>query len=240
MSSDCVGFVLGHGLRELLITAFVLGRSEESVNFLQFCPQKRSLQGSCYFYYLGAAHRPSKVVRGAKRRLGLYATSPPPFLLAGMQRCCTHRLPSGRHPRPALCWDLFGSAETCALVNNGQGTLQLEGWAPGPFPQSKPAPCGFFLSSDQASGAFSLGNCHHLFCAVPEDKHVGPFYFKILLLNKNSSVRKSQKSQTWFLSGSPLGQSFYSSNWAFCSFWLLSPSPMKGIICSQGSLTPSS
>lgn len=99
MSSDCVGFVLGHGLRELLITAFVLGRSEESVNFLQFCPQKRSLQGSCYFYYLGAAHRPSKVVRGAKRRLGLYATSPPPFLLAGMQRCCTHRLPSGRHPR---------------------------------------------------------------------------------------------------------------------------------------------
>lgn len=81
MSSDCVGFILGHGLRELLIMAFILGRSEESVNFLQFCPQKPSLQGSCYFYYLGVAHRPSKVVRGAKRRLVALCHQTPTLLL---------------------------------------------------------------------------------------------------------------------------------------------------------------
>lgn len=54
----------------------------------------------------------------------------------------------------------------------------------------------------------SPGNRQHQACSVPEDKHVGPFPFETLLLNKNSS-RKSEVSQTQVLFGSPLGHGFH-------------------------------
>lgn len=46
--------------------------------------------------------------------------------------------------------------------------------------------------SSRLSGPLLLGNCQDQPCAVPEDKHVGPFYVEILLLSRNSN-RKSEK-----------------------------------------------